>query len=261
MNAPKRKQPTPESLRHFRSLAPSAGKHQPYPFAGGFSYLDVDESKMMRARTLGRYEPNKMNLIRNCLPPGGIFIDVDSNKGDFTLLAAKTVGSNGRVFSFEPEPRNCCWIGKSIEADRYDKMKLFELALSGTDGTALLHLGTKSAWHTLVPQCPARGAGVIEVVTKRLDSVLKEADQASVDMIKIDVEGAELEVLKGARETLSNNNDLVLTMDLHPHLGVEVAEIFKILQEQDLQVYEAQAPFNIPARAHSQLCEILAYRG
>jgi FkbM family methyltransferase len=202
-----------------------------------------------------------MNFVRNRLQPGATFVDVGSNKGDFSLLAAKTVGSNGKVLSFEPEPRNCYWIRRSIQASGYENIKLYEFALSGTDGTALLHLGRKSGWHTLVPECPDRDQGVIGVVTKRLDSVLEEADQSKVDMIKIDVEGAELEVLKGARGALSNNNDLVLLMDLHPYLGVDVAEVFKILEELDFRVYKVQPPFNIPASGNRQLSEVLAYRG
>ncbi len=224
-------------------------------------YLDVNESKMMRARVLGRYERNKMNLIMAWLKPGATFVDVGSNKGDFTLLAAKVVGSDGKVLSFEPEPENCYWIRKSVEANGYENIALFEVALSATDGTASLYLGSKSGWHTLLPGQPNRSNGTITVMTRKLDSVLREANQARVDMIKIDVEGAELEVLKGARQALSNNSDIVLLMDLHRYLGVDPAEVLKILEELDLNVYKVQAPFNIPASANRELSEILAYRG
>jgi FkbM family methyltransferase len=251
----------PVSLWHHQSLAHAAGNYRPYFVAGGTIYLDIGESKMMRARALGRYELNKMNLVKNWLQPGATFVDVGANKGDFTLLAAKVVGSHGEVLSFEPEPSNCFWIRKSIEANSYENIKLYDLALSGADGTASLYLGRKSGWHTLVPGCPARDQGVIGVVTRKLDSVLKEADQAKVGMIKIDVEGVELEVLKGAHETLSNNDDLVLLLDLHPYLGVDQAEVFKLLEELDFKVYKVQPPFNIPASANTQLSEILAYRG
>lgn len=244
-----------------KTPADARNDYQPYPVAGGIIYLDVNESKMMRARALGRYERNKMNVIMAWLKPGATFVDVGSNKGDFSLLAAKVVGSDGKVLSFEPEPSNCYWIQKSIEANGYENITLFEVALSAADGTALLYLGSKSGWHTLLPGRPKRSNGAITVMTRRLDSVLGEANQARVDMIKIDVEGAELEVLEGARQALSNNSGIVCLMDLHPYLGVDATEVFKILEELDLKVYKVQAPFNIPASANRQLNEILAYRG
>jgi FkbM family methyltransferase len=99
---------------------------------------------MMRARALGCCEFKKMNLVRNWLKPGATFVDVGSNKGDFTLLAAKVAGSDGKVLSFEPEPNNCYWIRKSIEANGYENIKLHDVALSAANGTASLYLGAKS---------------------------------------------------------------------------------------------------------------------
>ena len=244
-----------------KTLADTRSKYRLYSVPGGMIYLDVHESKMMRARAFGRYEQNKMNLIMVWLKPGGTFVGVGSNKGDFTPLAAKVVGRDGKVLSFEPEPDNCYWIRKSVEANGYRNIELFEVALSTADGTASLYLGSKSGWHTLLPGHPNRSNGAVTVMTRKLDSVLREANQTRVDMIKIDVEGAELEVLKGARQALSDNLNIVLLMDLHPYLGVELDEVFKILEELDLKVYKLQTPFNIPATANRELSEILAYRG
>src|SRR5262245_25241322 len=117
----------PVSLQPYQSLEHAAGNYRPYFVEGGTIYLDIGESKMMRARALGRYESKKMSLVRNWLEPGATFIDVGSNKGDFTLLAAKVVGSDGRVLSFEPEPNNCYWIRKSIEANRYENIRLYDV--------------------------------------------------------------------------------------------------------------------------------------
>jgi methyltransferase FkbM-like protein len=106
-----------------------------------------------------------------------------------------------------------------------------------------------------------RDEGVISVVTRRLDSVFSEANGTEVDMIKIDVEGAELEVLKGAGETLSRNSDGAVLVDLHPDLGVSVFDVVEILQGLDFRIYRMQPPFNIPARAGKDVNEILTYRG
>ena len=80
------------------------GSYKPYPFAGGLIYLDVDESPHMRRRVEGTYEPNKVAAVQRLLATGGTFIDVGANKGDFSLIAARTAGPEGRVIAFEPAP-------------------------------------------------------------------------------------------------------------------------------------------------------------
>jgi hypothetical protein len=68
------------SLRPHQSLAHATGNYRAYFVAGGTIYLDIGESKMMRARALGRYELKKMNLVRNWLEPGATFVDVGSTR-------------------------------------------------------------------------------------------------------------------------------------------------------------------------------------
>jgi hypothetical protein len=105
----------PVSLRPYQSLAHAAGNYRPYFVAGGTIYLDIGESKMMRARALGRYGLKKMNLVRNWLEPGATFVDVGSNKGDFTLLAAKVVGSEGKVCPSSPSPRTAIGFERALK--------------------------------------------------------------------------------------------------------------------------------------------------
>jgi hypothetical protein len=111
------------SLRPHQSLAHATGNYRAYFVAGGTIYLDIGESKMMRTRALGRYELKKMNLVRNWLEPGATFVDVGSNKGDFTLLAAKVVGSDGNVLSFEPEPKRTPPV-KSLPTEARSKARI-----------------------------------------------------------------------------------------------------------------------------------------
>ena len=234
-------------------------KHSPYRFSGGRIYLNVKESRMMLARALGLYEVEKTKAIRVLLGSGSIFVDVGVNKGDFTLLAARIVGDSGKVIAFEPEPVNCHWIRKSIELNGYRNVTLYEAALSDSDGTAQLHLGEKSGWHTLLPERSSRNEGEITVITKKLDSVLEKREH-KVDMLKIDVEGAELEVLKGAYKTLVNNRNVILLIDIHQQLGVNPKELCEFLTELDFKIYEMKFPFKTPACIDKHLHEILAHR-
>jgi FkbM family methyltransferase len=248
-------------VRNHAVLAPFIpDKHLPYHFAGGRIYLNVKESPMMLARALGLYERGKAKVIGTFLKPGATFIDVGVNRGYFSLLAARIVGDDGQVLSFEPEPNNCHWIRKSIQLNRYKNIRLYELALSDTNGDAQLHLAKKSGWHTLLPKRREHSEGVISVVTRTLDSILGQINQNKVNVMKIDVEGAELEVLRGAYKTLSNNRDIVVLMDIHPGLGVDPKEASGFLIELGFSIFQMRSPFDVPVQIDKELKELLAYR-
>jgi FkbM family methyltransferase len=202
-------------------------RYRPYEFAGGLIYLDVDESPMMRARAEGRFEPEKTAALQRLLEPGMTFVDVGANKGDFSLIAARTMNDEGRVLAFEPSPDNCVWIRKSIELNGYRSIVLHELALSDVEGHVPLYLGERSGWHSLVRGEHAGES--IEVEARTLDSVLAGTGDAHVDVLKIDVEGAELQVLGGAERTLAEQPPRAVLVDLHPARGVDPAEVAAIL--------------------------------
>jgi FkbM family methyltransferase len=191
-----------------------AGNYRPYEFAGGQIYLDVDESPMMRRRAEGTYEPAKVAALQRLLEPGMTFVDAGSNKGDFALIAARVMNDSGRVLAFEPSPENCRWIHKSIELNGYRCIELHELALSDADGRERLYLGDRSGWHSLVEREAAEGAAdSIEVEARTLDSALSGA---APDVLKVDVEGAELRVLAGAKRTLTDTRLSAVLIDVHP---------------------------------------------
>jgi FkbM family methyltransferase len=200
-------------------------RYRPYEFAGGLIYLDVDESPAMRRRAEGRFEPDKVAALQRLLKPGMTFVDAGSNKGDFALIAARVMNDEGRVLAFEPMPENCRWIRKSIELNGYRSIELHELALWDTDGREPLYLGERSGWHSLVP---AQNGESIEVTTRTLDAVLAESGDPHADVLKIDVEGAELRVLRGAERTLAAG-PLAVIIDVHPTRGADAAEVSTVL--------------------------------
>jgi FkbM family methyltransferase len=240
----------------------SAAGYRPYEFAGGLIYLDLSESPMMRARAKGVYERAKVNFAQSYLRPGMTFVDVGANKGDFTLIAAKAVGELGRVLAFEPEPENCHWIRESIELNQYRNVELLRLALADAEGVATLYLGKKSGWHSLIasPKQQRAGGGAIRVRTQRLDEVLVERNCDRVDLVKIDVEGAELDVLRGAERTLAGNRQLALLLEIHPSKGVDPGEVCNLLAENGFSLREPQDPER-PLRAiPDELTEVFALK-
>ena len=237
------------------------GRYYACRFAGGRIYLNVRESRWMLDRALGRHEPARMEAIGRLLKRGSTFIDIGSNKGDFALLAAGKVGDSGKVFCFEPEPQNCRWIRESIKLNGYRNIRLFELALSDSNGEARLYLGRKSGSHTMVGPFQDWDSGVVTVRMRTLDDLLSEIHQEKVDMMKIDVEGAELSVLKGAQWVLCQNPNVRLLIELHPHLGVNTAEVCDFLHGLGFSVRRAEIPFDTRIPAEGFPVGVVACRG
>jgi FkbM family methyltransferase len=233
-------------------------RYLPYIVPGGRIYLNIKESPMMLARVFRQYETPKRLAIQAMLKPGMTFVDIGTNKGDFALLAAAVVGSSGQVLCFEPEPVNCYWVRKSIELNGYRNVKVHEFALGDANEETQLYLGRQSGWHTLLPSQPDRDRGSIPITKRTLDSVLSEAKLEKIDVMKIDVEGAEMAVLRGAVETLKRNSDMLLLMDLHPSLGINPVEVCKFLHGFGFSVYEMRPPYDQPLKVHEETLEVLA---
>jgi FkbM family methyltransferase len=231
-----------------------------FRYPGGRIYWNPKHSPGMLARALGLYENDKMNAVFRLLKPSATFIDVGGNVGDYSLLAARIIGDTGRVICFEPEPTNCHWIERSIELNGYRNISLYALALSDANGEASLYLGTQCGFHSLLKDQPERQAGVIQVKTRTLDSVLHEIGWGTVDMMKIDVEGAELQVLRGARGTLEMNPQVILLLELHPGMGVNPGEVCDFLRGQGFCLFEVSFPFNKPLEINSHVRELIARR-
>ncbi|MGH9432797.1 MAG: FkbM family methyltransferase [Terriglobia bacterium] len=231
-------------VRGHRVIAPfMSDRYAPYRFEGGRIYLNVKESPMMLARALGLFEIEETKAITSLLKPGMTFVDVGGNKGDFSLLAARAVGTAGRVLCFEPETQNVHWIRKSVELNGYHNVTVFEMALGDRDEEAQLYLGAKSGWHSLLSSQPHGSGQAVKVKKRTLDSVLAEIGQRVADVIKIDVEGAELEVLRGAEGTLRANPQITVIMDIHAALfGVDPFEISGFLKGFGFSMYEVAPP-------------------
>ena len=203
----------PRRYRVYRLLSRLApDRYEIFRVDGGLIYLNLHESAAMVQRAMRTYEPAKHALISRHLRPGMTFIDVGANKGDFTLLAARLTGPSGRVISIEPAPENHSVLQRSIELNDYANITVLQVALSDRDGTADLQIGSTSGSHTLSPEF--NGSRAVSVPTRTLDAVVADNRLASVDMLKIDVQGFELAVLRGAAQTLTSNPRIVLLLDL-----------------------------------------------
>jgi FkbM family methyltransferase len=135
---------------------------------------------------------------------GSVVYDIGANAGFFTLMAAKLTGPSGRVFAFEPAPRNCGFIRKHADLNRCRNVSVFEMAVSSANGDAFFDFGADACQGHLSDQ------GTLKVFTVTIDSLVYDRSVPAPDVIKIDVEGAEADVLKGALQTLRQSRPTVL---------------------------------------------------
>ena len=163
------------------------------------------------------------------IKPGDVVLDVGAHIGSFTLKAAKEVGAEGRVVSFEPSSENFKLLTLNVGSNHYTNAKVFNVAVGSEPGTAKLHLGNRRGTNSLLSDASEEQIGIEKVDIRTLDSVADELKLNKVNFMKIDVEGFELEVLKGARNILSSSHPSI-AMETHD-FGPSEEEIGKYLSD------------------------------
>lgn len=167
-------------------------------------------------RDTGVWEPYESTLILDALEEGACFVDVGANIGYFTVLAAQRVGASGQVIAFEPDPANFELLAQSIQLNGFGHVNAVQAGLAADNQTALLHLSDDNYGdHQLFPR---EGEGVVRnSVTVELINgahyLSKHAGQ--VHVIKVDVQGAEYQVMKGLMPWLSS-------LARQPHILIEL---------------------------------------
>ncbi len=170
---------------------------------------------------LGSYELNKRLAFESEIPAGAVIYDIGANVGYFSLLAAVLAGPEGRVYAFEPLPRNVEFLRKHIKLNKLDTIEVVEAAVSDHSGEASFDLGASSAMGHLA----SSGGITVRLVT--LDQMLLAGELLPPDYMKVDVEGAEYDVLNGARGLLEKFHP-TLFLDTHQreahHLTITLLE-------------------------------------
>ncbi len=168
-----------------------------------------------------------------------VVIDGGANIGLFSLLAAATVGPSGRVIACEPSPRTMALLNANANLNGFDVIERHEVALSDQPGTAsFVVFDNASGLASFAPGLD--GGKVIEVNTATLDDLTARLS-APVAVLKLDVEGAEVKALRGARSMLGRDLPLVL-LEVEPgHLGRQGSSVEDLRQTLHPLGYEAYA--------------------
>jgi FkbM family methyltransferase len=165
--------------------------------------------KRFRSFVYGTWEPDVVSAIVSALKPGMTAIDVGAHIGYYTILLAKCVGPTGQVLSLEPFPENFALLQKNVQLNELQQVQTFPKAVFSRAGELTIGVpddlsdsGNASLVHNL-------GAKQFHVSAITLDSL-----HCRPDFLKVDVEGAEYDVLLGGQETIARSRPKML-IELH----------------------------------------------
>ncbi len=164
----------------------------------------AEKSALDHELIYNEFERMETGFVKRLLRRDMTVVDAGAHHGLYTLLASKQVGWSGKVIAVEPSPRECKRLEKHLRVNRCSNTELVSCALGEDNGEADLYLvdGFQDWCNSLRPPEVDEPIRTVRVPVRRLDDVLGELGVFKVDLIKLDVEGAELSVLYGAMKLL-----------------------------------------------------------
>ena len=166
---------------------------------------------------LDRYEPETTQLFQRLLQPGMTVVDIGAHGGYFSLMGASRVGPAGKVYAFEPYPASFEELQRNIELNGYKSIHAVRKAVSDRTGVRKLLVNPKgSDRHSLYAGESAWKPNSPEVETTSLDDFLETCNWPRVDLIKMDIEGAEPAALAGMEQTLERCGVRFLITEFSP---------------------------------------------
>lgn len=162
---------------------------------GSFGYL------------VGTTEPEEQAILGRYLKPGGVFYDLGANIGFFATLGAHLVGSQGRVYAFEPNPECTAQIKRNANLNGFTQVEVIEAAVSATSGRTRLQMGSTNLSSSISSNTASDG---IDVALISIDDFVRDRSAKSPTLVMIDVEGAEIDALRGMKETIFRHRPVIL---------------------------------------------------
>jgi len=211
----------------------------------------LDPQDVGLSRTLfyrGIHEPLATQIAKEELTEGMTVIDVGSNLGYYVLLEAGQIGSQGRLFAIEPVPRTFAILEQNIALNQIGNASAENLAMSSESAELTMNVTEQFNWaHIPQKQMNSNRAKdmsrwVRETISVRgltLDDFVQSRNIECVNFLRMDTEGYETEIIKGAANVLATHRPLKILMEVHPFLSDDIgpfAEMLSFLYEKGLRV-------------------------
>jgi len=195
-------------------------------------------------RSLRDFEEAERQFVERFLRPGMIVLDIGAHHGFYTLLASRKVGKKGKVIAFEPSPRERRRLVRHLRINGCSNVRVEALALAAKEEETTLFVvkGRETGLNSLRPTKADEPLETISVTVTTLDGYLEQKGIAAVDFIKMDVEGTELEVLKGATHLLSRPPRPVILSEVQDirteSFGYRAKDILEFLHQRNFHWFK-----------------------
>jgi len=218
------------------------------PLRGYHLVLGPDDRN---AYLVNRHERPIVDVLEQLSRPGMRVLDVGAHVGYFTLLLSTLVGPEGRVYALEPNPLNLAKLRAMLAVNGLTNVAVFPVAATDRTGEGeFVTERTGQMGHLALGSCPREAQSLVVVQTARIDDLAREHKIGRIDLIKIDVEGAERQVLHGMAELLAASKPIVIC-EWHPLVAgsdyVSTFETFGYTCEL-LEPANTSEPFHLLAR-------------
>ena len=189
---------------------------------GGASFLcDLSDSIAREVCFTGRYEPQETQIAARLLAPGMVVADVGANWGYFTLTCAHLVGRRGRVIALEPHPALSSTLAANVARNTLSQVEPLALAAGARTGTrgfvGFAHDGGNSGVSRAVSSAERAD---FESRTAALDDLFGERGLSTIDLVKMDIEGGEVDAIEGMSVGLAARRYRFVLLECHPELIV-----------------------------------------
>lgn len=181
----------------------------------GVLFLNKSDVAVSAAVAYDIFEKTELGLFRNIIKPGMTVVDIGANIGLYTVIAARLAGPSGKVFAFEPEPFNFALLKKNVAANALSNVVLSNVAVAEKTNEQTLYLDNyNKGSHSFARFESAKNSVIVK--TDTLDDLLAAHGSLVVDVIKMDIEGAECLALQGMTDTLSRSPHLQMFTEVYP---------------------------------------------
>lgn len=195
-------------------------------------------------------EAQATTFLQNKIKKGDIVLEAGANIGYYALLFAKGVGKKGLVYCVEPSSENYKLLKINKEFNNLKNMELKNIALGDKNGEEILNLFEEGNLNTIKKNTSSKLKGKERVKVMTIDSFLKNKTKPNI--IKMDVEGSEYDIIKGAKKLLEKNPPRLIFMEFHGfYMGMKKSEeLLKKLKEKGYEIIffslEKHIPANLP---------------
>ncbi|HZN85338.1 MAG TPA: FkbM family methyltransferase [Burkholderiales bacterium] len=235
----------PRLLRRAANAAIRLSLPERARVGGAMVWLNPQDPVVSGALTFGVYERGEIAFFRSRFRADMTLVDVGANVGLYSALALSTPGFRGRVLAIEPHSESRAYLHKTIESNAAQAPPgaalICGLAASDRAETVTLYQNPENKGdNRLYPDPLLRGAETVDADT--VDNICRRHGIASAQFIKIDVQGAEAKVVRGATELLAASRDCILMTEFWPYglsrCGTDGLAYLEILQDLGLRLYQ-----------------------